>query len=111
MNNLPAIERGLSITRRIVHEKSGGRVGYIHIPDMMGEGFAEFHRSYLTEFDFPALLVDVRFNSGGHVSGLLLEKLARRRIGYSFPRWGKPRPYPDVSPQGPTVALIRAYVL
>jgi tricorn protease len=91
--------------RHIVHEKSQGRVGYVHIPDMGGEGFAEFHRSYLTEYDYPGLLIDVRHNRGGHVSGLLLEKLARRRIGYNFPRWGQPTPYPDESPRGPMVAL------
>ncbi|HEX9131483.1 MAG TPA: PDZ domain-containing protein [Ktedonobacteraceae bacterium] len=91
--------------RRIVHEKSQGRVGYIHIPNMMGWGFAEFHRSYLTEYDYPGLLIDVRHNGGGHVSGLLLEKLARRRIGYDFPRWGQPAPYPEESPRGPMVAL------
>ncbi len=91
--------------RLIVHEKSQGRVGYIHIPNMMGGGFAEFHRSYLTEYDYPALLIDVRHNGGGHVSGLLLEKLARRRIGYDFPRWGQPAPYPEESPRGPMVAL------
>ncbi len=91
--------------RRIVHEKSQGRVGYIHIPDMMGEGFAEFHRSYLTEYDYLGLLIDVRHNRGGHVSGLLLEKLARRRIGYDFSRWGQPEPYPAESPRGPMVAL------
>jgi len=95
--------------RRTVHEKSDGRVGYIHIPNMMGEGFAEFHRGFLTEYDYPALLVDVRFNGGGHVSGLLLEKLARRRIGYRFPRWGQPGPYPYESPRGPMVALTNEH--
>src|SRR5207253_9920167 len=34
--------------RRNVHEATDGRVGYIHIPDMGAEGYAEFHRSYLT---------------------------------------------------------------
>jgi tricorn protease len=91
--------------RRNVHSLSQGRVGYIHIPNMMGEGYAEFHRSYLTEYDYPALLVDVRWNGGGHVSGLLLNKLARKRIGYDFPRWGQPSPYPEGSPRGPMVAL------
>jgi tricorn protease len=91
--------------RAYVHKASEGRVGYIHIPDMGANGFAEFHRSYLTEYDYPALLVDVRWNGGGHVSGLLLEKLARRRIGYDFARWGLPEPYPAESPQGPMVAL------
>ncbi|HEY7415875.1 MAG TPA: PDZ domain-containing protein, partial [Ktedonobacteraceae bacterium] len=95
--------------RQYVHEHSHNRVGYIHIPDMMGNGFAEFHRSYLTEYDYPALLVDVRWNGGGHVSGLLLEKLARRRLGYDFSRWGQPEPYPSESPRGPIVALTNEH--
>ncbi len=95
--------------RRAVHEASAGRVGYVHIPDMGPEGFAEFHRGYLVEFDRDALLVDVRYNGGGHVSQLLLEKLARRRIGYDFPRWGAPEPYPAESPRGPVVALTNEH--
>jgi tricorn protease len=95
--------------RRVVHEKSDGKVGYVHIPDMSPAGFAEFHRSYLAEYDYHALLVDVRFNGGGHVSGLLLEKLARRRIGYDFSRWGQPEPYPQESPRGPMVALTNEH--
>ena len=91
--------------RQVVHERSNGKVGYIFVPDMVGTGYAEFHRGFLTEYDYPALLVDVRWNRGGHVSGLLLEKLARRRIGYDIPRWGQPRPYPDESARGPMVAL------
>lgn len=95
--------------RQYVHERSQNRVGYIHIPDMSTNGFAEFHRSFLTEYDYPALLVDVRWNSGGHVSSLLLEKLARRRIGYDFSRWGQPEPYPHESPRGPMVALTNEH--
>jgi tricorn protease len=95
--------------RCLVHEKSQNRVGYIHVPDMKVHGFAEFHRSYLVEFDYPALIIDVRWNRGGNISGLLLEKLARRRIGYKFPRWGQPRPYPHESPRGPMVALTNEY--
>jgi tricorn protease len=39
----------------------------------------------------------------------LLEKLARRRIGYDFPRWGQPAPYPEESPRGPMVALTNEH--
>ncbi|MBO0796084.1 MAG: peptidase, partial [Ktedonobacteraceae bacterium] len=95
--------------RRFVHEQSQNKVGYIHIPSMVGEGYAEFHRGFLSEYDYPALLIDVRWNSGGHVSGLLLEKLARRRIGYGFARWGQPEPYPEESPRGPMIALTNEH--
>ncbi|HEY5339520.1 MAG TPA: PDZ domain-containing protein, partial [Candidatus Aquilonibacter sp.] len=95
--------------RRIVHERTGGAVGYLHIPDMGPWGFSEFHRGYLNEFDRRGLIVDVRFNRGGHVSPLLLEKLARKRVGYDVPRYGKPVPYPPESVAGPIVALTNQF--
>jgi tricorn protease len=91
--------------RAYVHERSGGRAGYLHIPDMGPWGFAEFHRGYLTEFNRQGLIVDVRYNRGGHVSPLLLEKLARKRVGYDIPRYGSPMPYPPESVDGPMVAI------
>ena len=95
--------------RAWVHETSNGRVGYLHLPDMMSAGFAEFHRYFGTECDRDALIVDVRYNRGGHVSQLLLEKVARRRLGYDLTRWGQPEPYPVESPAGPVVALTNEH--
>jgi tricorn protease len=91
--------------RQRVHQATDGKVGYVHIPDMGTDGFAEFHRSYLIEYDRDALIVDIRRNGGGHVSALLLEKLNRKRTGYDFSRWGQPDPYPAESPRGPLVAV------
>ena len=95
--------------RAWVHEHSKGRVGYLHLPDMMSAGFAEFHRYFGTECDRDAMIVDVRYNRGGHVSQLLLEKVARRRLGYDLTRWGQPEPYPIESPAGPVVALTNEH--
>ncbi|HVA28450.1 MAG TPA: PDZ domain-containing protein, partial [Candidatus Baltobacteraceae bacterium] len=95
--------------RRYVHERSNGNVGYVHIPDMGPWGFAEFHRGYLNEFDRRGLIVDVRYNRGGHVSPLLLEKLARKRVGYDTPRYGAAVPYPPESVGGPMIALTNQF--
>ncbi len=95
--------------RRYVHEKTGGKVGYVHVPDMGANGYAEFHRLYLAEADRDGLIVDVRYNRGGHVSQLLLEKLSRRRVGYDIQRWGQPQPYPDHAIAGPIVALTNQF--
>lgn len=95
--------------RQRVHAETDGRVGYVHVPDMGTFGYAEFHRYYLAESEYEGLIVDVRFNGGGSVSQLLLEKLARRRIGYDKPRYGDPIPYPFHSVLGPIVALTNEY--
>lgn len=99
----------VSDNRRRTHDRSEGRIGYIHIPDMGPEGFGAFHRAFLLELNREALIIDVRYNSGGHISALLLEKLARRRLGYDFQRWGAPIPYPVEARRGPTAALINEY--
>lgn len=91
--------------RALVHERTGGRVGYVHIPDMGPWGYSEFHRYYQSEIEGEGLIVDLRFNGGGHVSQLILEKLARKRIGYFLPRRGAPEPYPHDSVLGPIVAI------
>ena len=96
-------------TRARVHKESRGRVGYIHIPDMGPWGFAEFHRAFRHEMDRDGLIIDVRWNGGGHVSQLLLGKLLRRRIGYDASRWEGSSPYPDESPVGPMIALTNEY--
>jgi tricorn protease len=91
--------------RRAVRELSGGRIGYLHVPDMMGEGWAHFHRDLHLEMTHDALIVDVRGNRGGHVSELVVEKLARRVLGWDVPRWLRPSTYPQDAPRGPVVAL------
>lgn len=94
---------------RIVQEATQGRVGYVHIPDMGAKGYAEFHRYYFAEVHKDGLLVDVRYNGGGHVSQLILEKLSRQRIGYDISRWGQPEPYPADSIAGPIVAITNEH--
>ncbi|HZB50465.1 MAG TPA: PDZ domain-containing protein, partial [Mycobacteriales bacterium] len=59
--------------RAAVHAASGGRVGYLHIPDMVANGWAQLHRDLHLEVAREALVVDVRDNNGGHVSELVLE--------------------------------------
>ncbi|MEW6686021.1 MAG: S41 family peptidase [Candidatus Edwardsbacteria bacterium] len=95
--------------RKYVHKVTEGRVGYIHIPDMSAEGYAEFHRYFLAELGYEGLIVDVRVNGGGHVSQLLLEKIARKRIGYDLTRWMGHIPYPQESVGGAIVALTNEH--
>ena len=91
--------------RAYVHNKSNGKLGYVHIPDMMSAGFSEFHRHYIHEVNKEGLIVDVRNNRGGHVSQLLLELLSRKRMGYDLSRYGSIGSYPSHSVAGPLVAI------
>jgi tricorn protease len=91
--------------RRLVRELGDGRLGYLHIPDMVGAGWAHFHRDLRTEMRFDALVMDVRGNGGGHISQLVVEKLARRVIGWDTGRWMQPVSYPEEARRGPLVTV------
>ena len=85
-----ATRTGWPARRQFVRDRSDGRVGYLHVPDMMGEGWAHLHRDLRTEMGREALIIDVRGNRGGHTSQLIVEKLARRIIGWEVPRRLRP---------------------
>ncbi|MFF4574709.1 S41 family peptidase [Streptomyces sp. NPDC001410] len=91
--------------REVVRELSGGKCGYLHIPDMGGSGWAQFNRDLRKEVSRPALIVDVRGNAGGHISELVIEKLTRTILGWDLTRNAQPVSYTSNAPRGPVVAL------
>lgn len=91
--------------RRTVREASDGRYGYLHIPDMMANGWAQLHRDLDTETALDGLIVDVRRNRGGHTSQLVAELIGRKVTGWSMPRGERPRTYPHHAPRGPVIIL------
>jgi tricorn protease len=95
----------VSAKRAQVRQLSEGRIGYLHVPDMVSEGWADFHRDLRTEMLRDALIVDVRGNTGGHTSALVVEKLARRVIAWAVPGGLQPSTYPEDAPRGPVVAI------
>ncbi|SEL69375.1 S41 family peptidase [Streptacidiphilus jiangxiensis] len=91
--------------RAHVREASGGRLGYLHVPDMVSHGWAQLHRDLRSEVARDGLVVDVRENRGGHTSQLVIEKLNRRVIGWDVERDCTPTTYPFDAPRGPLVAV------
>jgi tricorn protease len=91
--------------RAEVRERSGGRLGYLHVPDMISGGWADFHRDLRSELRREGLVLDVRGNRGGHTSQLVIEKLAREIIAWDLPRGMRPTSYPMDARHGPMVAL------
>ncbi|MGH3620213.1 MAG: S41 family peptidase, partial [Sciscionella sp.] len=93
-----------------VHQFSEGRVGYLHVPDMVATGWAQLHRDLHLEVRRDALVVDIRENRGGHLSQLVVEKLARKVIGWQTGRDGyRAETYPADAPRGPVVAIANEF--
>jgi tricorn protease len=95
--------------RKRVNELSGGRIGYLHVPDMGASGIYEFIKWYYAQLDKEALVVDERANGGGNVSRMLLERLGRKWLGLNYSRTdNQARTYPDGVFIGPKVAILDA---
>jgi tricorn protease len=92
--------------RRAVEEMSGGRLGYVHIPDMDTAGLVEFTRTFFAQTKKDGMIVDVRNNGGGWVSQLVLARIARTPWAYSVPRQGRIESYPSRVLDGPFAVLI-----
>ncbi|WP_422115996.1 S41 family peptidase [Brachybacterium sp. UNK5269] len=91
--------------RELVAELSGGRLGYLHIPDMVSSGWAQMHRDLREATTREGLVVDVRYNAGGHTSQLVTDRLARRVLSWDYPRHQTPGTYPAFAPRGAVVLV------
>ncbi|MBR4809487.1 MAG: PD40 domain-containing protein [Bacteroidales bacterium] len=95
---------------RTVEEKSGGKIGYIYVPDMGPEGLSEFARYYYPQLDKEALIIDDRANGGGNVSPMLIERLKREVYRMTMSRTSTMTgTVPDGTHTGPKVLLINKY--
>ena len=93
--------------RRKVDELSGGRLGYIHIPDMGAAGLREFIKWYYPQLKKEGLVIDVRANGGGNVSRMLIERLRRKVLGINYNNYSEDgNTYPDATFNGPMIALL-----
>jgi tricorn protease len=93
--------------REMVDKATGGKVGYIHLPDMGENGIREFIKYYYPQIRKKAMIVDVRGNGGGFISQMLIERLSKPLLGTEFDRVDhETGTYPDGVFYGPKVCLI-----
>ncbi len=81
--------------RAFVDSASGGRIGYIHVPDMDGEGLVRFVKMFYHQAKREGLIIDDRWNGGGFVSQLILDRLRMPLGGVAVSRCFESTPSPD----------------
>jgi tricorn protease len=91
--------------REAVAAATGGRVGYIHLPDMGADGLVEFNRWFYPQLDKAGMVVDCRWNGGGYVSQMIVERFRRKVVSWDRARGGGVYSYPDRTLRGPFVVL------
>ena len=92
-----------------VAQKTGGKIGYLHIPDMGPEGLNEFVRRFYPQLNKQGLIIDVRGNGGGNVSPMIIERLQRELTMINIRRNGTPSTNPAQMLLGPQVTLLNEY--
>lgn len=96
--------------RAYVERVSKGRLGYVHVPDMMGLGWAQLHRQIQRATQAEGVVLDVRYNNGGHTSQLVLERLSRTVQGWDYGRYyHTPFTYPSQAVRGPVVIVTNQW--
>jgi tricorn protease len=92
---------------RYVAEKTDGKVGYLHIPNMGASGIYEFIKWFYPQIRRQGLIVDVRSNGGGNVSQMIIRRLMQKPLAFGFQAhsdWSNT--YPATAFNGPMVSLI-----
>ncbi len=92
--------------RRKVLEATGGRIGYMHVPDTSFPGITAFDKQFTAQLDKDGIIVDERYNSGGQIPDFYTEKLRRELLSAIAPREGKDTPWPPVAIYGPKVMIV-----
>jgi tricorn protease len=93
-----------------VLDASGGRIGYVHVPNTATQGLMEFAKLFYGQTNLDGIIIDERWNSGGWMPSLFVDRLARRPSSYWALRHFKQlRSFPPTAPKGYLAMLINEW--
>ncbi len=95
--------------REHVEKMSGGRIGYIWLPNTAAEGNRELFKWFYPQARKEALIIDDRYNGGGFIPYNMAAVLGREPLNYWARRGLEPFTAPDVFHAGPKVCLMNGY--
>jgi len=95
--------------RQMVDKLSGGRIGYIFVPNTAVEGNRELFKGAYSYSDKEAFIIDDRYNQGGWSPVKMIEKLAQNPVSYWHHRGLELEPEPLFTLDGPKAMLINYY--
>jgi tricorn protease len=95
--------------REMVDRLSGGRIGYIHVPNTAQDGNRELFRGMYSFHTKDALIIDDRYNGGGFIPDRMIDLLDRRTLNYWHRNGLWPSKAPGIAHDGPKAMLINGY--
>jgi len=100
-------ERWTESRRQAVDELSGGRLGYLHIPNMNDRSFRNTYRDLFGRLiGKEAVIVDTRFNGGGDLTDDLIRLLGGKQYMTNMPRGRKAQGEPLTRWTKPSIVLM-----
>ncbi len=95
--------------REEVSKLSGGKIGYIYLSDMGAMGMDQFIRQFYPQLTKQGLIIDDRYNGGGFIDQILLERLRRILVGMNSNREQAASPEPQQLSYSYKATLINHY--
>ena len=99
----------VNANREKVEKATGGRVGYVYVPDTGIGGQTDLVRQFAGQYTKDGLIIDERFNSGGQIPDRFVELLNRPLYSWWGVRDGRDWQWPPVSHAGPKAMLINGW--
>lgn len=95
--------------RRKVEQLSGGRLGYVYLPDTSMGGYTNFNRYYFAQTGKEGAVVDERYNGGGAQPDYIIDYMNRKLMFYRTMREGEDVNGPLAGIFGPKAMIINEY--
>ncbi len=96
--------------RKIVDRLSGGRIGYVHVPNTSVEGHRRLYEGFRPLVRVKdGIIIDDRYNGGGFIPDRMANFLAQRVLNYWSRRDAELYPTPRFGFNGPMAMLINGY--
>jgi len=96
----------IDANRSYVARRTGGRVGYIHVPDFNANGLSAFISQYNAQMGKEALIIDIRWSIGGSLPDMMIKLMQPQVFNYLGGRYSKDRPSPGRVHRGPKCVLV-----
>lgn len=92
--------------RKFVEQQTGGKVGYIHLPDVSINGLNAMTRQLYGQVDKDGLIIDARWSAGGSLGDVFANLLDPVSLNYLGGRYSLDRPVPWRYHRGPKRLIV-----
>lgn len=92
--------------RDTVNRLSDGKIGYVYLTDMDARGMQQFMRQFYAQTNKDAMIIDDRWNGGGFIAPVIIQRLRRILTALDVGREGGIDTTPQAVVNGPKVVLL-----